>query len=571
VTNPYDEIPYPALSYTPTHPDRLAIMARLMGLPPAPVEHCRVLELGCAVGGNLVPMAYALPGSRFVGIDNSARQVTEAQKTAAALGLENVAFRHLDILDVGRGPGKEDLGEFDYIIAHGIYSWVPAAVRSRILQICRENLARNGVAYVSYNTYPGWHMVRIVRDMLLYHTRHITDPLARASEARAVLNFFAQATPLAETEDREGAGRNLGYGSFLRLYAGIIGEKLDGSSGRHATLVLHDEMAEINEPVYFHQFVEEAQRHGLQYLGEADFSGMRGRLPSGSDVPPQVADGLRQLAGDLVELEQAVDFLRNRMFRRTLLCQKEVDLPPRIEPERIKGFYVTSRARPATAEPNFFSVSPVKFQSDDGPAITTDHPASKLALLYLARRWPAPITFGELLSAARAWWQSEARDEPGTPGTGDGTAQPAKELDAEVLAANLLTAYGYSNSLVDFHSYLPPLAPEVSERPIASAVARFQVQRGNQVTNLRHERVTLDSLDAFLLYHLDGSRDQAALLDLLMSGPVAQGVLTVQAGDQGLSGSEADEAAGEEEIRAILAGELARKLDWLACAALLVG
>jgi methyltransferase-like protein/SAM-dependent methyltransferase len=549
--NPYDQVPYPGLSYTPTHPDRLVVMARLMGMSPAPAEQCRLLELGCAVGGNLLPMAYGLPGSEFLGIDYSARQIDEGQEAVAALGLKNVELQHLDIMDVTPG-----LGEFDYIVAHGVYSWVPEAVQARILDLCRENLAPNGVAYISYNTYPGWHMVRIVRDMLLYHTRHVADPLARAAQARNVLDFFAQATAFGEAKGDEKDA----YSGFLGMYAGIIGEKLDGSSSRHATLVLHDEMAEINEPLYFYQFAEEAAQHGLQYLGEADLSGMRGRLVEGSDIPAQVAEGLRQLAGDLVELEQAVDFLHNRMFRRTLLCHQEVDLSPRIIPESVQKFFVTSRARPAQAEPDLYSAAVVKFQSGDGPAISTDHPVSKIALSYLAERWPALVPFDELLATARGRWAAHAAAH------GDGHAAPevvAEDVDAEVLAANLLTAYGYSNSLVDFHSYLPPFAPDVSERPVASPVARFQIQRGNQVTNLRHERVTLDGFDGFVLCHLDGSRDRAALLDLLMDGPVAQGVLTVQ--------REGGAPPGEEEIRAMLAAELERKLDWLACAALLVG
>jgi methyltransferase-like protein/SAM-dependent methyltransferase len=544
----YDRVPYPALSYTPTHPDRLAIMARLMGMQPAPAERCRVLELGCAVGGNLIPMAYGLPDSVFLGIDNSARQVVEAQETAAALRLDNVAFQHLDILEV-----TADLGEFDYITAHGIYSWVPEAVRAKILQICRENLAPNGVAYISYNTYPGWHMVRIVRDMLRYHTRHIADPLERADQARAVLGFFAQAAAAGQAQE----GESDAYSSFLSMYARVVGDKLDGTSGRHATLVLHDEMADINEPFYFYQFAEQVAQHGLQYLGEADFSGMRGRMQTGSDVPAEVTDGLHQLAGNLVELEQAVDFMHNRMFRRSLLCHQEVALPERVVAEAVNEFYATSRARPAEPEPDLLSVSPVKFQSSDGPAITTDHPISKVALYTLAERWPAPVRCDELLRVAHARWQAAM----------GGTAAAGRddEVDAEVLAGTLLTAYGYSNSLVDFHSYLPAYVPEVSERPVASAVARFQAAHGHLVTNLRHERVTLDNLDGFVLYHLDGSRDRDGLLDLLMEGPVAQGVLTVQR--EGRPPASLSDA----EVRVLLGEELERKLDWLACAGLLVG
>ena len=136
----YDQVPYPALSFSQSHPDSLAIMATLLGMTTAPVERCRMLELGCAVGGNLVPMAYALPDSEFVGIDSSASQITEGDAMIAALELGNITLKHLDILDV-----DPSLGQFDYIIAHGVYSWVPEAVRDKILQICKQNLAPNGV------------------------------------------------------------------------------------------------------------------------------------------------------------------------------------------------------------------------------------------------------------------------------------------------------------------------------------------------------------------------------------------------------------------------------------------
>ena len=145
----YDEVPYPSLSYAQTHPDRLATIATLLGLQPAPVTHCRVLELGCAGGGNLLPMAQGLPGSEFVGLDVSEAQITAGQTLRQALGLNNLTLTQMDILDVPAG-----LGQFDYIIAHGIYSWVPPQVRDKVLQVCQDHLAPQGVAYVSYNCYP---------------------------------------------------------------------------------------------------------------------------------------------------------------------------------------------------------------------------------------------------------------------------------------------------------------------------------------------------------------------------------------------------------------------------------
>src|SRR6267142_1438469 len=156
----YDEVPYDSKAFSETHPDRLATVATLFGMQPADVEHCRVLELGCADGSNLIPMAVGLPESAFAGIDLSPRQVGDGQATIATLGLKNVTLRVGSILDVGA-----DEGIFDYIVCHGVYSWVPPEVQNRILTICNRNLAPNGVAYVSYNTYPGWHVRGMVRDL----------------------------------------------------------------------------------------------------------------------------------------------------------------------------------------------------------------------------------------------------------------------------------------------------------------------------------------------------------------------------------------------------------------------
>jgi cyclopropane fatty-acyl-phospholipid synthase-like methyltransferase len=145
----YDEVPYESHPFPQTHPDRLATIATLLGLRPPPVQRCRVLELGCAAGGNLIPMALGLPQSSFVGIDLSAVEVAEGQQLIAQLGLKNVQLRHLSILDAG-----PDLGRFDYILCHGVYSWVPTAVQDKILDVCKHNLSPHGVAYVSYNTLP---------------------------------------------------------------------------------------------------------------------------------------------------------------------------------------------------------------------------------------------------------------------------------------------------------------------------------------------------------------------------------------------------------------------------------
>ena len=149
----YDEIPYDSKPLFATHPDCLCVAGRLRGLAAAPATNCRVLELGCATGGNLIPMAYGLPESRFVGIDLSPVQIAAGQELCRQVGLKNIELKTASIADL-----DESWGKFDYIICHGVFSWVPPAIRDKILGSCRQLLAPAGVAYVSYNTYPGWHL-----------------------------------------------------------------------------------------------------------------------------------------------------------------------------------------------------------------------------------------------------------------------------------------------------------------------------------------------------------------------------------------------------------------------------
>jgi len=155
--NSYDAVPYPSTPYRGTHPDTLATLGTLVGMKPAPIDSCRVLELGCSDGGNLLPMAYSLPGSEFVGIDGSARQIELGLATLEALGLKNVTLKQMNLLDVG-----DQFGKFDYIIAHGIYSWVPPDVQDKILEICHCLLKPQGLAFVSYNTLPGWRTLSVI-------------------------------------------------------------------------------------------------------------------------------------------------------------------------------------------------------------------------------------------------------------------------------------------------------------------------------------------------------------------------------------------------------------------------
>ena len=313
----YDELPYINRAFPQTHPDRLATLARLFGLQPPDVDTCRVLELGCASGDNLIPMALELPNARFVGVDLSARQIEQGRQRVRVLGLANVELRHGNVADVDAAWGK-----FDYIVSHGIYSWVPAPVREMILAICRDNLAANGVAYVSYNTLPGWHVRRMIRDMMIYHSAQFPGAIAKVQQARGLLDFLAQSTPTTSP-----------YGMTLQ-------HELDAIRNEPDAYLFHEHLEETNEPLYFHQFAEAAGRHGLDYLAEADFGDMLV-----SNFPAKVAETLRRIATDIIRMEQYMDFVRNRMFRQTLLVHRGAAIRRNLDGRALKGLLVNSGVR----------------------------------------------------------------------------------------------------------------------------------------------------------------------------------------------------------------------------------
>ena len=525
-TSLYDQVPYTSLSYSESHPDRLATTATLFGMAPAPVARCRVLELGCASGGNLIPMAYGLPGSQFLGIDLSRRQIEQGRTTIAELGLDNVALEPLNILDI-----DSDLGVFDYIIAHGVYSWVPAAVQDKLFEVCRQCLAPQGVAYVSYNTYPGWSMIGVVRDMMLYHTRDISDPLEQVDRARSIVQFVRDGVP-----DQSSA-----YAAFLRAYSDLLGDPKESSKGSDGSLVLHDELSEVNEPVYFSHFIEHAGRYGLQYLSEAQY-----HRTEPHDLSEESVERLENLAQDRIEYEQYLDFLRNRTFRQTLLVHSDVALSRKIKPERLMSFYVVSHTQPDADVGDSGDRSVWRFRNADGRSISTNHPVSREAMLRLGQVWPLSVRFDHLFSGARSQMGL-------APAVGD------LELDVQALAETVLTGYGYTGSLVELHVYQPPFTLDIGARPYASPVARWQAKNRMMVTNLRHERVRLDAFSRYLLLCLDGKHDRGALVRRFLEGPVADGMLSIKS----------DDADQDEDMASLLKEEIGARLTWLAQAALL--
>jgi SAM-dependent methyltransferase len=304
-TTIYDVVRYSSQPYARTHPDRLATVATLHGLEPPDPFHGSVLELGCGAGGNLMAMLTATPGLRAIGVDLAAGPIADGQAAAAAIGLNNLTLRQGDLRELTDGH----LGEFDFVIAHGVYGWIPPDANDALLATVGASLAPGGLAYVSYNVQPGGYFRRMLRDAGLWHARGITAPLERAAKAQELYRFLAQRR--APFDDP--------YGALLeRELPPVTGAPLYG--------LVHDDLSEFWEPVWFAEFAAHAARHGLKYVGEADLSDLRtAALPEDTE-----AEVWRLADGDRVAYETYVDLLNARHFRQSVLCHagSEVSVTP---------------------------------------------------------------------------------------------------------------------------------------------------------------------------------------------------------------------------------------------------
>src|SRR5438105_10191849 len=183
----YDTVPYPSKFFLQTHPDRLATAATLYGMRPPDIETCRVLELGCGNGSNLISQAFGLPNARFVGVDLSRKHIDQANESAAELNLSNIEFRQMDVMEMT----IDDFGPFDYITAHGLVSWIPEPVRERVPALMKELMTPNAVGYISYNAYPGAYSREMVRSIMRFHTGEIDQPNEKVEKAISFLDMLA--------------------------------------------------------------------------------------------------------------------------------------------------------------------------------------------------------------------------------------------------------------------------------------------------------------------------------------------------------------------------------------------
>ncbi len=460
----YDDVAYTSAPEPSRHPERLATLGTLHGIAVAPLAACRVLELACGDGANLVSIASTLPAATFVGFDFAPAPIARARRMAGELGLANVRLLELDLRDV-----PADLGTFDYILAHGLYSWIPAQVRVHVMPLIARHLAPNGLALVSFNAMPGCHLRGVVWDMLKYHTRDVLPKSAQVSAARALLALVG--APVDGDTAAQQAMR-----AEVRQAAG----------GSDASMA-HDELSDPNHPFYFHEFAADAAAAGLTFMAEA-----RAGVGGVDGIASAVRDALAGM--DRLAREQYLDFIHFRHFRESLLCHAGALTRFAIDPARALDMHATPS---------------LLLRRVAAMAAGTPAPALDALERRLIAHWPASMPVAALL---------DDRHPSGDPARA-GSAGPRTAPAAGSGLQRVIDLFQAGR--LDLRTGAVAVAVTAGERPEAFAAARWLNHEHEIIPSLYHEPLRYhDPLGRRLLARLDGTRTREAL-GAELGGPFA--------------------------------------------------
>ena len=295
----YKELGYKSYPFPFTTPAYLEAYGILVGLKPPTAKTARVLELGATYGGNIISQAAHNPEATFIGIELSQDQVEKGNKIIGDAKLDNVSLVQGDILNF-----DESMGTFDYIIAHGFYSWISDEMKDKLLNIISNHLADNGIAYVSYNTYPGWHTMEEVRQLMLFANRGHDESTHKEKVLRG------------KTVGSLVGAQILNYDNLKERNSKFLGA-LRSVMQKDDYYVGHDHLEPHNDPCYLYQFNDHLKANNLTYVGDADLT-----LSMVRTYDESIADKLEQLApNSQADQEQYLDFMLDTTFRKSIICK----------------------------------------------------------------------------------------------------------------------------------------------------------------------------------------------------------------------------------------------------------
>lgn len=293
-----NDVPYVRHFVGELSPARIRLGAAMNGLTPPPGDELDYCELGCAHGDTLAALAAAHPRGRFLGIDISAVHIASARRLARDGGVENIGFLERDLADLLH----EDIGEFDFIVAHGLLSWVSPEKRKALLGFAQAKLKPGGLLYVSYNAMPGWASVEPLRQLLL-------SPIGGA-EGTSV-ERAARGVAFARVMEASGAEY------FARNPA--ASEMLSTMEKAGLPYVVHEYLHEHWAPMYFARVAWEMSAHDLHFAGALPLY-----LNFRHTAIPESLETIFAPLTDRITFESLKDFAINEFFRRDIYVKGKV-------------------------------------------------------------------------------------------------------------------------------------------------------------------------------------------------------------------------------------------------------
>ncbi|MBK8256859.1 MAG: class I SAM-dependent methyltransferase [Polyangiaceae bacterium] len=512
----YDRVPYESAPIVATSPENIALVSRLEGGPAPPLHGFSFLELGCGDASNLLALAFYRPHATFVGVDASCTHIEKGRAAAQKLGVHNVQLHVGDV----RALGPEVGAPFDFIVSHGVFSWIPNKARIAMLEAIRDRLAPSGLGYVSYNAYPGWKLRGMVREIMLNAARDTEEPLARAEKARKAVTNLRELI----TENRH-------------PYETLLATELEMAARCSLSYILHEYLSADNEAFYVRDFITLANDHGLRYVGDA--------LSRGTERDPSPDLKKRLHAQELSDVEtlQTIDLLSNRQFRASVLCGSKTPTKPRPGVEIVASLRASSSLSPPSGPPNFTPGVSETFRGGDDAEVRVSTSLTKAAFRVLGNAWPGSVHFDDLLAMSADMLRGH-----GVPAPDDGEIA---RLQRDLLLIHR-TGQG-SLRIIEPRLHIDP-----GPNPTAHALARHQVEEGIlALTSPLHHHVTIDRFERALISGMDGTRPLQDLVLPLM--------LRVAAGDPPLSlGGEriTDPLIVEPMVRGLLARAVGKLAQW---------
>jgi SAM-dependent methyltransferase len=287
--------------YRELSPDWLDLCTRISGFVP-PIRRAdggfRYLELGSGQGVGLCLLAAANPNAEFVGIDFNPEHIAHSKGLAEAAGLTNIRFLEGDFAVLG-AEWPADLGQFEYTVMHGIYSWIPPEVRRSLTRCLDHAVPAGGLVYNSYNTKPGWvstlpfqHMARRIQMVTAKSGPSVIDDTVKLFESLGESN------------------------STIFRVLPTLKARIDSVKTQNRAYLVQEYLHENWHPLWFSEAAAEFGTAKLNHIGTATMAELMlpGLLPAGTrDIIAAQTDPIFR--------QEVQDCAINQSFRRDIFCR----------------------------------------------------------------------------------------------------------------------------------------------------------------------------------------------------------------------------------------------------------